>query len=465
MRAFREFKSIWDPRNRMNPGKVVDAYKVDENLRFDPSYRPLEVKTHFSFASDFGSFAHAAERCMGVAKCRNTEGGVMCPSFRVTHDERHSTRGRIRLFGELFRGETLTGMWSNADVKEALDLCFACKSCKSECPVQVDVATYKAEFLAHYYETHPRPRQARSMGLIHRWARLAAVAPGIVNFFNRAPGLDRLGKRWAGIAAERRVPRFAATTFTRWFAGRPATTGKRVLLWPDTFNNHFHPESLIAATRVLEAAGHAVAIPRQPLCCGRPLYDFGMLDVAKRQLVEILDALGDDIGEGTPIVGLEPACVSVFKDELPNLFPDDARARALSAQMVYFSDFLKSATALATGDSGLRARVHGHCHHKALLGMGGEMALLARVGIEAKPIESSCCGMAGSFGFRPETYALSVQAAELKLLPAVRAAGPDELIIASGYSCREQIDQLSPRKAIHVAEAVAQALRLASPKP
>ncbi|RPI48436.1 MAG: (Fe-S)-binding protein, partial [Betaproteobacteria bacterium] len=256
-----------------------------------------------------------------------------------------------------------------------------------------------------------------------------------------------------------------ATTFTRWFAARPATTGKRVLLWPDTFNNHFHPESLIAATRVLEAAGHAVAIPRQPLCCGRPLYDFGMLDVAKRQLVEILDALGDDIGEGTPIVGLEPACVSVFKDELPNLFPDDARARALSAQMVYFSDFLKSATALATGDSGLRARVHGHCHHKALLGMGGEMALLARVGIEAKPIESSCCGMAGSFGFRPETYALSVQAAELKLLPAVRAAGPDELIIASGYSCREQIDQLSPRKAIHVAEDVAQALRLASPKP
>jgi Fe-S oxidoreductase len=462
MQAFREFKAIWDPRNRMNPGKVVDAYKVDENLRIDPSYRPLEVKTHFSFAADFGSFAHAAERCMGVAKCRNTDGGVMCPSFRVTHDEKHSTRGRVRLFGELFRGETLKGMWSNADVKEALDLCFACKSCKSECPVQVDMATYKSEFLAHYYETHPRPLQARTMGLIHRWSRLASVAPGLVNFINRAPGLSGLSKRLAGIAAERSIPQFAAKTFTRWFDSRPsgAASGKRVLLWPDTFNNHFHPESLIAATRVLKAAGYSVAIPHQPLCCGRPLYDFGMLDSAKRQLRDILGSLAGYIAQGTPIVGLEPACVSVFKDELPNLFPDDERARKLSGQMVYFSDFLKGESTLQAGSTGLRALVHGHCHHKALFGMGGEVALLSQVGIDAKPIESSCCGMAGTFGFRPETYALSVQAAELKLLPAVRAADADQRIIASGYSCREQIDQLSPRKAVHVAEAVAEALRL-----
>ncbi len=462
MQAFREFKTIWDPRNRMNPGKLIDAYKVDENLRIDPSYRPVEVKTHFSFASDFGSFAHASERCMGVAKCRNTEAGVMCPSFRVTHEEKHSTRGRIRLFGELFRGEVLTDLWANEDLKEALDLCFSCKSCKSECPVQVDMATYKAEFLAHYSETHPRPRQARSMGLIQRWARLSSVAPGLVNLFNATPGFSHLSKRWAGIAPERRVPRFASRSFTRWFRSRRASaeSGTRVLLWPDTFNNYFHPESLIAATRVLEAAGCSVAVPRTGLCCGRPLYDFGMLDIAKRQLGEILAALGDEFEAGTPIIGLEPACVSVFKDELVNLFPKDARARSLARQVVYFSDFVKERPQLPEGRAQLRAHVHGHCHHKALLGMGGEMGLLKRVGIEATPIESSCCGMAGSFGFRPETYALSVQAAELKLLPAVRAAEANELIIASGYSCREQIDQLSTRKAVHVTEAVADALGL-----
>jgi len=462
MRAFREFKHAWDPLNRMNPGKVVDAYKVDENLKIDPDYRPIEPETRFSFAADFGSFAHAAERCMGVAKCRNTHGGVMCPSYRVTREEKHSTRGRIRLFGELFRGETLKDLWSNEDVKEALDLCLACKSCKSECPVQVDMATYKTEFLSHYYENHPRPRQARSMGMVHRWARLAAKAPGMVNLVNAMPGLNAISKKLAGIAPERRVPKFARRSFVQWFEARKSmpTGDRRVLLWPDTFNNHFHPESAIAATRVLEKAGYTVTLPSQPLCCGRALYDFGMLDVAKAQLAEIMRALNEEIRTGVPIIGLEPACVSVFKDELPNLFPNDERARKLAGQVHYFSDFLSRELAFEAGASNLRARVHGHCHHKALLGMGGEMALLKRLGVDATPIESGCCGMAGSFGFRPETYALSVKAAELDLLPAVRKAAADELIVASGYSCREQIDQLSPRKAIHAAQAAAMALGL-----
>jgi FAD/FMN-containing dehydrogenase/Fe-S oxidoreductase len=464
MQAFREFKTIWDPRNRMNPGKVVDAYRVDENLRIHPGYRPIEPKTRFSFAADFGSFAHAADRCLGVAKCRNLEGGVMCPSYRVTGEEKHSTRGRIRLFGELFRGETLTDLWSNEAVKEALDLCLACKSCKSECPVQVDMATYKAEFLSHYYETHPRPRQARSMGMIHRWARLASHAPGLVNLVNATPGLSALGKRWAGIAPERKVPKFAPTTFVRWFERRAQRTpgGREVVLWPDTFNNHFHPESAIAATQVLEAAGYRVRVPTRPLCCGRPLYDFGMLDMAKSLLAEIMQALRKEIEAGVPIVGLEPACVSVFKDELPNLFAGDPLARRLADQVVYFSDFLQSQPGLPEQAPAMRARVHGHCHHKALLGMSGEMALLRRVGIAAQPIESGCCGMAGAFGFRPESYPLSVKAAELGLLPAVRTAAADELIVASGYSCREQIEQLSARKAIHAAEAVARALGLSA---
>jgi FAD/FMN-containing dehydrogenase/Fe-S oxidoreductase len=462
MQAMREFKAIWDPLNRMNPGKVVDAYKVDENLKIDPSYRPIEVKTRFAFGADFGSFAHATERCMGVGKCRNTQGGVMCPSFRVTQEEKHSTRGRVRLLGELLRGEVLQDLWSNEHVKAALDLCLACKSCKSECPVQVDMATYKAEFFSHYYETHPRPRQARSMGSIHRWARLASHAPRVVNLLNRAPILGRLSKRWAGIAQERTIPKFAGQPFTRWFDthARPVHGARKVLLWPDTFNNYFHPESAIAATRVLEAVGCTVEIPRQPLCCGRPLYDFGLLDQAKQQLSEIMNALDAEIRAEVPIVGLEPACVSVFKDELPNLFPDDERARKLSAQVVYFSDFLERDAAITPVQGELRALVHGHCHHKAVIGMSAELALLKRVGVQAKVIESSCCGMAGSFGFRPDTYALSVKAAEIDLLPAVRAAAHDEMIVASGYSCREQIDQLSPRKALHTAEAIAIALGL-----
>jgi len=463
MNAFREFKRIWDPLNRMNPGKLVDAYKVDENLKYGPDYQPLKLHTRFSFKDDFGSMAHAAERCVGVAKCRNTSGGVMCPSYRVTGDEKHSTRGRVRLFGEMFRGEVLQGGWNNEEVKEALDLCFSCKSCKSECPAQVDMATYKAEFLSHYYDSHRRPRHAFAMGWIHRWARWASKAPWLVNFVNGAPGLGALSKRVAGFAAQRRIPRFARRTFQDWFRSRGGRVGgkMRVMLWPDTFNNHFHPEAAVAATRVLEAFGCEVVLPPAHLCCGRALYDFGMLDQARQQLAQILAALKDEIAAGTPIIGLEPACVSVFKDELLNLFPHDPAASKLSGQVVYFSDFLNTLPAPAAASGSLRALVHGHCHHKAVLGMAGEMELLRRLGVQAKAIASGCCGMAGSIGFRPETYELSVQAAELGLLPAIRKAGDGEMIITSGFSCREQVDQLSTRKAVHVAEAAARALGLA----
>jgi Fe-S oxidoreductase len=278
--------------------------------------------------------------------------------------------------------------------------------------------------------------------------------------------LKQLSNRWAGIAPRRTIPNFARQPFTRWFEKRTRAdnANRKVLLWPDTFNNFFHPESAIAATRVLEAAGYSVVIPRQPLCCGRPLYDFGMLDQAKEQLAEIMRALEPEIRTGVPIVGLEPACVSVFKDELLNLFPDDALARTLSAQVVYLSDFLLQGAGLVPIPHNWRALVHGHCHHKAVIGMGAETAVLERLGVQAKLIESGCCGMAGSFGFRPETYELSVQAAELNLLPAVRAVAADELIVASGYSCREQIDQLSRHKAVHVAEAAALALGLSAPE-
>lgn len=461
MEALREFKAIWDPGNKMNPGKLINAYRVEEFLRTGPDYRPLKPQTNFSFFADQRSFANAAGRCVGVAKCRRHEGGTMCPSYRATGEEMHSTRGRARLLFELLQGEPLKDLWRNESVKQALDLCLACKGCKGECPVQVDMATYKAEFLSHYYDTHPRPRQAYTMGLIHRWARIASKMPGLVNFFTQTPPFAHIAKRIAGMAPQRSIPKFAATTFTRWFARRPPGNQDkpRVILWPDTFNNHFHPETAMAAVEVLEAAGYQVTLPTKPLCCGRALYDFGMLGEARRLLEEILEALAPDIEAGIPIVGLEPACVTVFRDELVNLFPDNEAAVKLSRQAYLLSEFLMSKAEYQPPPLKAKALVHGHCHHKAVLGMKDELALLQKLGLELSTPDTGCCGMSGAFGFDPDKYEVSMKIGEQALLPAVRAAADDTLIIADGYSCREQIEQCTPRRALHIAEVLRMALR------
>ena len=468
MEAFREFKAIWDPGNRMNPGKLIDAYRVDENLRLGPDYRPARPATHFTFRTAEGNgFTRAVERCVGMGKCRSQSGGVMCPSYRATGDERHSTRGRARLLSEMLRGEVIADGWRSDAVREALDLCFACKGCKSDCPTHCDMATYKAEFMSHYYEGRLRPIQAYSMGLIQRWARIAAWAPRVVNFLTQTPGLARIAKALGGIAQARSIPRFAHRTFRQEHAARrrrapEADGGQRVMLWADTFNNHFHPESAIAAADVLDALGCTVVVPGQKLCCGRPLYDFGMLDLARRQLIAILDALEPEIRAGTPLVGLEPACLAVFRDEMLNLFPDDERARKLAALAVPFSDFVRHHPRWnVAGRLEGKALVHGHCHQKALFGMEGDLALLRSTGLQPSLIASSCCGMAGSFGFHPEHYAVSMKAGEAALLPAVRDAAADTLIVASGYSCREQIEQGTGRRALHIAEVAALALGIA----
>ncbi|HYN21611.1 MAG TPA: FAD-linked oxidase C-terminal domain-containing protein, partial [Thermoanaerobaculia bacterium] len=302
--AFREFKSIWDPQGKMNPGKIVEPNRLDENLRLGTSYRPPRLPTHFQFPEDDGSLARATLRCVGVGKCRKTGSGTMCPSYMATREERHSTRGRARLLFEMLEGDPISGGWRDEHVKEALDLCLACKACKGECPVEVDMATYKAEFLSHYYERRLRPRSAYAFGLIPWWARLASKVPMAANFFTQAPGLRTLAKLAAGVAPQRSIPRFARSTFRDRF--RSSGSGeRRVLLWPDTFNNHFHPEIAEAAAEVLEHLGYRVDIPRNALCCGRPLYDFGMLGLAKRQLRRILGSLRDEIQAGTPIVALE----------------------------------------------------------------------------------------------------------------------------------------------------------------
>jgi Fe-S oxidoreductase len=463
--AFREFKTIWDPAWKMNPGKVIDPYRVDENLRLGTSYHPADPPTHFHFAGDDHSFAAATERCVGAGVCRRHDGGTMCPSYMVTREEKHSTRGRARLLNEMLRGETVDGGWRSDAVREALDLCLACKGCKGECPVQVDMATYKAEFLSHYYEGRLRPRSAYTMGHIHRWARLASIAPGVANLVTQAPGLGSLARLAADVHPDRRMPSFARQTFTDWFAhehdGR-AAGGQDVILWPDTFNNHFHPQTARAATEVLEAAGFTVHVPLQNLCCGRPLYDWGMLDEAQQLLRTTLGVLRDPIRRGVPIVVLEPSCASVFRDELGDLFPNDEDAQRLGRQTFLLSELLRKKTPPFTPPPLHRkALVHGHCHHKSLMGMDDEMALLKEMQLEIDAPETGCCGMAGAFGFEREHYGVSIACGERALLPAVRAADRETIVISDGFSCHEQIAQTAGRRPLHLAEVIHMALHQA----
>jgi FAD/FMN-containing dehydrogenase/Fe-S oxidoreductase len=470
IQAFREFKSAWDPSWKMNPGKVIEPYKLDENLRLGADYAPWEPETRFQFPADHGSLAQASLRCVGVGKCRRDEGGVMCPSYRVTRDEEHSTRGRAHLLWEMTQGEgqkdgIIRDGWRSEEVKESLDLCLACKGCKSDCPVGVDVATYKAEFLSHYYEGRVRPLNAYAFGNIDLWARLASNAPGLANLTTQLPVLRDLAKFVAGIPAQRSIPPFAPRSFKRnWFArGESASSrnlnGPPVLLWPDTFNNYFLPATAMAAADVLEAAGFQVIIPRANLCCGRPLYDFGMLDRSEALLLRILDELSPEIEAGVPVVGLEPSCVAVFRDELLNLFPHDQRAQALARQTYLLSEFLEThARDFELPRLERTALLHGHCHHKSIQKMTAEESVLSRLGVDFRQPAPGCCGMAGSFGFERDKYDVSMAIGELELLPAVRNAPADCLIIADGFSCREQIAQGTDRHALHLAEVLQMAL-------
>jgi FAD/FMN-containing dehydrogenase/Fe-S oxidoreductase len=461
IQAFNEFKSAWDPARKMNPGKVVEPYRMDENLRLGADYHPWEPHTHFRFPHDHGSLAHATLRCVGVGKCRHYEGGVMCPSFRVTREEEHSTRGRAHLLWEMAKGEVIRDGWRSEEVKESLDLCLACKGCKSDCPVTVDLATYKAEFLSHYHEGRLRPINHYAFGNIDLWARLASNAPGLANLTTQLPFLRDIAKAVAGVPAQRSIPAFAPQTFKSWFRRHQPRhpDGPLVVLWPDTFNNYFLPHTAQAAVDVLENAGFRVELPQGNLCCGRPLYDFGMLDRAESLLLQILDALAVEIEAGIPVIGLEPSCVAVFRDELCNLFPNDERAQRLSRQTFLLSEFLDNYKDLIPLPRLERkALVHGHCHHKSVLKMNAEESVLRRVGLDYQTPSPGCCGMAGSFGFEDEKYDVSIAIGELELLPAIRRTPPDWFVIANGFSCREQIAQETDRHALHLAEVLQMAL-------
>lgn len=465
MQAMGEFKAIWDPANRLNPGKVINAYRADENLRLGPAYKPVTLQTKLTFASPEGDgMQRAIERCIGMGKCRSLDGGTMCPSYRATREEKFSTRGRAHLFWEMLQGDVIKGGWNSPEVKEALDACLGCKGCKSDCPTHTDMASYKAEFLSHYYETHRRPRQAMFMGRIGQWAPLASCFPRLTNFMTSTPPLARIGKWIAGIAPQRALPAFAPRPF-RAIAKRQGIgqrTGavparNKVILWVDTFNEHFSPDIATAAVDVLTRLGFDVTLPRKRLCCGRPLYDYGLLDEARALLRTAVDELADEIGAGVPVVGLEPGCLSVFKDELLKQLPDEPLAKRLAAQTFLFSDFVAQAE-FAWPRLDADVIVHGHCHQKSLFGMKGETALLDKLGVRWTLLDTGCCGMSGSFGFNDAHYDLSMKIGEGKLLPLVRQASDDTIVVTNGFSCREQIEQGAGRTPLHIAQLAQRAL-------
>ncbi len=463
--ALREFKRIWDPDWRMNPGKVVDPYRLDEHLKLGSDYNPWRPKVRFSYAEDDGDFAHATLRCVGIGKCRVPDAStVMCPSYMVTREEKHSTRGRARLLFEMLEGEVVTDGWQSQEVYDALDLCLSCKGCTNDCPVQVDMPTYKAEFLHHHFRSLKRwrPRYAYAFGLIDQAARMASKAPGLVNFMTQTPGLARAAKFAAGMAPERRIPRFAPMTLQDWWHQRGGTrnpSGRRVVVWPDTFNNHFHTDVGRACVEAIESAGWQVVMPEGHVCCGRPLYDYGFLDLAGRYLRRTVSVLRPEIRAGTPVVGMEPSCLAVFKDELTGMLPHDDDARRLAGNAMHFAEFFERHDVPVPPLSG-KALVWGHCHHKATGGMEAEHAVLARMGLEVEPAGGGCCGLAGSWGFERGHYDVSMKSGELGLLPAVRSADPQTIIVANGFSCQTQVEQADlGRSAVHVGQVMEMAAR------
>jgi FAD/FMN-containing dehydrogenase/Fe-S oxidoreductase len=460
---FEQFKNIWDPDNGLNPGMIVQPLPLDGNLRVSPHRTPLPMATVFPFHADDGDFAKATRRCVGVGKCRTAahRGDVMCPSYRVTLDEKDSTRGRARLLYEMTQGEVITDGWRSTEVRDALDLCLSCKGCSVDCPVGVDVATYKSEFLHHHYKGRVRPASHYTMGWLPLLSRLAARLPRFVNAVT-ASRLAPLIKRLGGIAEEREVPQFAEQTFLSWFRTRtPDGDGHRgpVVLWVDSFNNHFSPEVLKAGVAVLEHAGFRVQVPDGTQCCGLTWITTGQLGIARRIAGRTVTALAPAARAGTPVVGLEPSCTAALKSDLPELLDGDTDARALAEVTVTLAELLvRHAPDWQPPRIETPSISQTHCHQHATSGFGADSTLLQAMGVDNNSLDSGCCGLAGNFGFERGHYEVSVAAGEQVLLPAVREASPDTVILADGFSCRTQIAQQTDRRGTHLAELVARAL-------
>ncbi|GAA3844822.1 FAD-binding and (Fe-S)-binding domain-containing protein [Streptomyces coacervatus] len=484
---FERVKGVWDPDDLLNPGMLVRPAPLDANLRF--SVLPREpVDVAFGYPADGGDFSAAVRRCVGVAKCRTTSvsgTAVMCPSFRATGEEEHSTRGRARLLHEMLAGELVTDGWRSVEVRDALDLCLSCKGCRSDCPVEVDMATYKAEFLYHHYEGRRRPAAHYSMGWLPVWLRWVSRTrtAWLVNLLASVRPLAAFAKRLGGIAPERGIPRLATVTFTRWYGRRARAqerrkiretgleyeeeSGRPVLLWPDTFTEYLSPDVGKAAVRVLEAAGLSpVPIPklsRGRVCCGLTYLSTGQLDRARAVLRDTLDRFGvllaPGAGEGTlPFIVLEPSCAAALRTDLPELLHDDPRAARLAASVLTFAEALEKYAPDWVPPS-LNRPVTGqtHCHQHAVLGDGADRRLREAAGL-AGELAGGCCGLAGNFGFETGHYEVSARCAEDQLLPAVREAPEGAVVLADGFSCRTQLEQLGGVQGRHLAEVLAEGL-------
>jgi FAD/FMN-containing dehydrogenase/Fe-S oxidoreductase len=463
MEAFRRFKAAWDPLGRMNPGKVVDAYPLDTNIRYGPKYRTSSlVATAFSFEHDGGSLQIALERCVGVGKCRSEVSGVMCPSYRATHDEKHSTRGRAKLFGELFQGETTVESWRNKEVFEALDLCLSCKGCATDCPTHVDMATYKAEFLYHYYARRLRPRSAYAIGLLPWTGRVATRMPRVVNAVLHYKLSAAIFKWMGGVSQQRDVPRFALKSFRRGpLAGQLRDEEKpTVVLWPDTFTDLFLPDRGEATVKVLRRAGERVAVPKEWACCGRPLYDSGMLKLAASAGRNVLDVMETFLLLDIPIVVPEPSCLATFRDELPKLLPNDPRARKLALLSRSLAEHLEAISWTAPlSSTGGTVSVHPHCHQRAVQGVASELRVLADSGFDVKLLDLGCCGLAGSFGFQKDHDELSRQIARDRFVPGIVRSALGGPVILDGFSCQIQATELTKLVTTSTAELLAELLR------
>nr|WP_033276508.1 FAD-binding and (Fe-S)-binding domain-containing protein [Actinospica acidiphila] len=486
---FERVKGVWDPDGLLNPGMLVRPAPLDADLRFTALPRePVDVA--FGYPADAGDFSAAVRRCVGVAKCRTTSvsgSAVMCPSFRATGEEEHSTRGRARLLHEMLAGEVVTDGWRSTEVRDALDLCLSCKGCRSDCPVGVDMATYKAEFLHHHYAGRRRPAAHYAMGWLPVWLSWAARTrtAGVANVLASVRPLARPAKRVGGIAGEREIPRLATEPFTRWWRRRPvAGEGPLVVLWPDTFTEHLSPSVGRAAVRVLEAAGMRVVLPptlrlpsaarlgdarsRSPLslltarrgrvCCGLTYISTGQLDRARTVLRRTLDLLEPVLATDAPLVVLEPSCAAALRTDAPELLHDDPRAARLASRVLTFAEALEQHAPDWTPPA-VNRPVTGqtHCHQHAVLGDGPDRRLREAAGLTGE-LAGGCCGLAGNFGFEKGHYDVSRACAEEQLLPSVREAPEDAVVQADGFSCRTQLEQLGGVRGRHLAEILAEAL-------
>ncbi len=467
MSAFRQFKSIWDPTGKMNPGKLVDAFPLDTNLRYGPNYRRTSLSvTHFPFAED-GSMQGAVERCVGVGKCRSDVSGVMCPSFRATRDESHSTRGRAKLLNELFQGTTTPESWRNDEVFEALDLCLSCKGCAVDCPTHVDMATYKAEFLSHYYEGRLRPRSSYTLGLLPWVGRLAAPFAKLVNAVLGSSVTRPLLMRLAGLSPVRPAPRFASPNFRRSDLARRLgnETSATVVLWPDTFTDLFWTARGAATAEVLEYAGERVIVPRQWACCGRTLYDSGMLASAKVTATRVLDVLDPYLEAGLHVVVPEPSCLATFRDEIPKLLSTDPRAVKLASLAMSLSEHLDSIQWRAPEGVGPGvgvASLHPHCHQRAVGGTRSDEAVLEGAGYEVEVLDLGCCGLAGSFGYQRDHDELSRQIAGERFVSGIERCAESSTVVSDGFSCRLQCEHLTSVATTSLAELLAAQIRAAT---